>query len=162
MSLLWETRTYRRQLRQTHFQGCQSQSPKCECSRELRTSFGLKKIVRSLLGSAQAEGCVDQNCATPIRLNASALFQKHPGCYVPLSSPSIPNITMQSLIDSGSSHCFIDDLFTRQNKVSIDSIPPVPLELFDGSNGSAAEKGRIPEMTKVPGLSGAIATSRSA
>src|SRR5260221_14294964 len=39
-----------------------------------------------------------------------------------------------ALLDSGSSHCFVDELFAKKNKLSLSKLPStIPLRLFDGS-----------------------------
>src|SRR5258708_27841644 len=39
-----------------------------------------------------------------------------------------------ALLDSGSSHCFVDELFAKKNKLSLSKLlPTIPLQLFDGS-----------------------------
>ena len=41
-----------------------------------------------------------------------------------------------ALIDSGSSHCFIDSKFVSEHSIPTKSIPPITLRLFDGSSNS--------------------------
>ena len=60
----------------------------------------------------------------------SALSPMH-SFYVPLSAP--PNLSLLALLDSGSSHCFIDFDFAKTHNLRLTSIPPIPLRLFDGS-----------------------------
>ena len=43
---------------------------------------------------------------------------------------------MRSLVDSGSSHCFIDTSFIRKYNLHVTSVPSTSLELFDGSFGT--------------------------
>lgn len=75
--------------------------------------------------------CVELNGApTHLQLNASALSATN-SFYVPLTSPSSPSIN--ALLDSGSSHCFIDFDFAKSNSLHLRSIPPIPLRLFDGT-----------------------------
>src|SRR5262249_21147365 len=100
--------------------------------------------------SAQTEDCVELICASEsIKLNASALSDPD-SLSVYLSSPhvsvssSISSDTaacssdppFRALIDSGSSHCFIDSAFVRNNVLTTSPIPPTELRLFDGSSNS--------------------------
>src|SRR5258705_4271740 len=51
-----------------------------------------------------------------------------------------------ALLDSGSSHCFVDELFAKKNKLSLSNLPStIPLRLFDGSTwNSISHKTTIP------------------
>ncbi|KIN98938.1 hypothetical protein M404DRAFT_30906 [Pisolithus tinctorius Marx 270] len=45
--------------------------------------------------------------------------------------------TVSALIDSGSSHCFVDPSIIKKYAISVSSIsPPIPLRLFDGSTNA--------------------------
>ena len=92
----------------------------------------------SPLSSAQAEGCVTHTCAQEIlRLNASALSDPN-SFRLSLSSDKLSDSTIPliALVDSGSTHCFIDNKLV-QNYVS-DSypVPPIELKLIDGTSNS--------------------------
>ena len=67
-------------------------------------------------------------------LNASTLSDPNSLC-IPLTSPHISNnsIPFPVLIDSGSSHCFIDPKFASQYLLFLTSIPPIKLKLIDGT-----------------------------
>ena len=47
---------------------------------------------------------------------------------------------MSGLVDSGSSHCFVDPSFISDHSVSCYDIPPVILRLIDGSVGASITK----------------------
>ena len=50
-----------------------------------------------------------------------------------------------ALVDSGSSHCFIDQKYVNDNKISCTSITPVTLRLLDGSSaGNISRKATLP------------------
>src|SRR5260370_15054702 len=51
-----------------------------------------------------------------------------------------------ALLDSGSSHCFVDELFAKKNKLSLSKLPStILLRLFDGSTrNSISHKTTIP------------------
>ena len=46
-----------------------------------------------------------------------------------------PNFSFVSLIDCGSSHCFLDEKFTKDNCFPITPISPMRLKLINGSYG---------------------------
>ena len=39
-----------------------------------------------------------------------------------------------ALVDSGSTHCFVDIQFTHKNNITTYSVPPITLRLFDGTS----------------------------
>jgi hypothetical protein len=85
----------------------------------------------------QQEDHVDPLCAVrEVRLNASTLSD--PNSLMPsVSLDTYPNIPMFSaLIDSGSSHCFIDSAFVAKHALPTYSVPPLQLHLFDGTSNS--------------------------
>jgi len=85
-----------------------------------------------------------------IRLNASALSDLH-SLFVSLTSPLIlgqdhlNKILFQALVDSGSTHCFVDSKFVDIHHLKISATPPVALHLFDGSSNST-----ISEIANLP------------
>ena len=86
-------------------------------------------------GPAPEEGCiVSLGAITDLRLNASALSSPN-SLTLDLSSNSIPNIRIRTLLDSGSTHCFLDT-FVSDHKLRPSDIGPIPLRLFDGSSNS--------------------------
>ena len=52
--------------------------------------------------------------------------------YVSLLSYNIPQLYV--LVDSGSTHCFIDSKYALEKPFTIYSIPPIVLQLFDGTS----------------------------
>jgi hypothetical protein len=77
--------------------------------------------------------CIDSH-HTPefLHLNTSALSD--PLSLKPLVSVldyAVDNVI--TLVDCGSSHCFVDPTFTKAHSVILEEIPPIPLHLFDGS-----------------------------
>jgi len=54
--------------------------------------------------------------------------------FIPLAFPN--SETMHTLIDSGSSHCFVDSSFVSNHKITTTMIPSVGLCLFDGTCNS--------------------------
>jgi len=54
--------------------------------------------------------------------------------FIPLALPN--SETMCTLIDSGSSHCFVDSSFVSNHKITTTTIPSIGLRLFDGTCNS--------------------------
>jgi len=73
-----------------------------------------------------------------MRLNASALSDLNSLC-IPLVSSLVcaldhlQPIPIQTLVDSGSTHCFLDSAFARGHSLPTTPTPPVELHLFDGT-----------------------------
>ena len=57
---------------------------------------------------------------------------------VSLTSPAISDSapTISTLIDSGSTHCFVDSSLVHKHNLPVTSIPPIELKLFDGTSTS--------------------------
>ena len=98
--------------------------------------FGSKKIDCDSCDT-QPGSHVEPNCAlTELHLNASALsdlLSLRPS--ISLLSLNISDIPC--LLDSGSTHCFIDSSFIKKPKIPTYSVPPVLLHLFDGFSSSS-------------------------
>ena len=69
-----------------------------------------------------------------LKLNVSALSSD--SLIIPLTSKFLTDIVFHALIDSGSSHCFIDSKFVSEHSILTKSIPPITLRLFDDSSNS--------------------------
>jgi Retroviral aspartyl protease len=116
--------------------------PKAEAT---ATASKPKKIVSDPSASAHSEGCVDLGCAQiEVKINASTLSLST-SLVISLSTPSVPDIMFKSLVDSGSTHCFIESAFVRKHVLNTRPIVPIPLHLFDGSiNASITEAIELP------------------
>ena len=85
-----------------------------------------------------------------IRLNVSTLSDPH-SLFISLTSPLIlgqdhlNKILFRALIDSGSTHCFVDSKFVDTHHLKTSATPPVALYLFDSSLNST-----ISEITNLP------------
>ena len=55
---------------------------------------------------------------------------------VQLTSTSIPHSVITTLIDSGSTHCFVDSKFAHTHDLPLTSVPPIQLRLFDGTSNA--------------------------
>lgn len=75
------------------------------------------------------------------RLNASALSDpdslRVPIFVLPPHFDDSSLFTCSALVDSGSSHCFIDPSFAVSAGLCTTPVPPIPLRLFDGSFGKS-------------------------
>ena len=69
-----------------------------------------------------------------LKLNASTLSSN--SLIIPLTSKFLTDIVFCALIDSGSSHCFIDSKFVSEHSIPTKSIPLITHWLFDGSSNS--------------------------
>ena len=84
--------------------------------------------------------CVELVCATtsPMYLNVSALFNPNSLCLslfflLVCVLDHIQYMPIQSLVDSGSTHCFINSTFMYRHSLPIFSTSFVELHLFDRS-----------------------------
>jgi len=78
--------------------------------------------------------CVDSGSAPKeAHLNTSTLYDPNSLMpHVSLLSLDLPKI--RALVDSGSTHCFVDIKFAHKNKFTTYSVTPIVLQLFDGSS----------------------------
>ena len=80
-----------------------------------------------------------------MRLNVSALSNPNSLC-IPLVSPLVcaPDhlqpIPIQTLVDSRSTHCFLDSAFAREHSLPTTPTTPVELCLFDGTSNNIISK----------------------
>jgi hypothetical protein len=73
--------------------------------------FRAEKIVSDPSALAHSEGHVDLGCTQiEVRINASALSLST-FLVISLSTRFVPDITFKSLVDSGSTHCFLESAF---------------------------------------------------
>jgi hypothetical protein len=96
------------------------------------------KLVSRPHDLARDGGGVDSDRAEEeLRLNAAAIYSPQ-ALFVRLYSPQIPGLSegFRSLVDSGSTHGFIDSIFVQHHGISTFSIPPKTLRLLDGSSRS--------------------------
>ena len=69
------------------------------------------------------------------QLNASTLYNPNP-LTIYISSDLIPNTPIRTLIDSSSTHCFLNTSVTSEHHLCTYDINPLPLWLFDGTTNS--------------------------
>src|SRR5260221_7091803 len=86
-------------------------------------------------------GCPQNNSASSISLHTSSLSPN--SFFLSLTSTSIHNLLWPfcTLLDSGSSHSFVNEAFVMDNKLKFSYLPnPIPLKMFDGSTPSNISK----------------------
>ncbi|KAJ8469582.1 hypothetical protein ONZ51_g8881 [Trametes cubensis] len=106
--------------------------PRSRCASPGCSSEGAKKLVRGPPNSVPREDRVDSSGTGILRLNASALSDPH-ALLLDLYSDPIPT-PFRALIDSGSSHCFIDSEFAKVHHLPTTAVTPIRLQLFDGTS----------------------------
>src|SRR5258705_8131215 len=93
------------------------------------------KLLSDFLSIALLRGRPEKGSTAPvIRLNSTSLSPN--SFLLSLTSASISKHAhpFVALLDSGSSHCFVDELFAKKNKLLLSKLPStIPLQLFDGS-----------------------------
>src|SRR5882724_7245531 len=81
------------------------------------------------------EDCIKLHCASTITLYASTLSNPD-SLTLSLTTNSLLNTTLKSLVDSGSSNSFIDSAFVKTRHLPAYGIPPIWLRLIDGTSNS--------------------------
>jgi hypothetical protein len=74
-----------------------------------------------------------------VKLNAIS-FPSSTSLMFNVTSDSFSHVPEKALVDSGSTHCFLDHSLVRKFKIPTRSINPIPLKLFDGSTSSVITK----------------------
>src|SRR5258708_5014190 len=86
-------------------------------------------------------GCPQNNSASSLSLHTSSLSPN--SLFLSLTSTSACNLLrpFRTLLDSGSSHSFVNEAFAVDNKLKFSYLPnPIPLRMFDGSTPSNISK----------------------
>src|SRR5258708_13889203 len=105
------------------------------------------KLISNFSSIALLRGRPEKGSTAPvIQLNSTSLSLN--SFLLSLTSASISEHAhpFVALLDSGSSHCFVDKLFAKKNKLSLSKLlSTIPLRLFDGSTqNSVSHKTTIP------------------
>src|SRR6266446_6000901 len=91
-------------------------------------------------------GCPRNNSASSVALHTSSLSPN--SFFLSLTSTSVRNPLRPfcALLDSGSSHSFVNEVFAMNNRLKFSYLPnPIPLKMFDGSTPSnVSKKVRMP------------------
>jgi hypothetical protein len=91
------------------------------------------KMIHSPEKAARTLGCIDPICAdAEVGLN---VIHSEDSLMLSLSSLYTPDI-IPTLVDSGSSHCFIDSAFVLGHDLLVADVAPKKLHLFDGTCGT--------------------------
>ena len=89
----------------------------------------------SPLHHSLSQGCGNSNSeVSEVWLNATVLSSPD-SLHTPISFPTYLNLSSSGLVDSGSSHCFVDPPFISNNSFASYEISPISLCLLDGSVG---------------------------
>src|SRR5260370_30161139 len=94
--------------------------------------------------TALMKGCpTGTSTIPPFCLNATPLS---PNSFILSLTSALTRGPFQALLDSGSSHSFVDEIFAQCNKFTLVYLTePIPLQLFDGSSmTSVVCKTRVP------------------
>src|SRR5260221_13616547 len=86
-------------------------------------------------------GCPQNNSASSMALHTSSLSPN--SFFLSLTSTSVRNPLQpfHTLLDSGSSHSFVNEAFATNNRLKFSYLPnPIPLKMFDGSTPSNVSK----------------------
>src|SRR5258705_225805 len=86
-------------------------------------------------------GCPQNNSASSVSLHTSSLSPN--SFFLSLTSTSAHNLLQPfcALLDSGSSHSFVNEAFVVDNKLKFSYLPnPIPLRMFDESTPSNVSK----------------------
>ena len=104
-----------------------------------------KKRLSSPPASALAEDCVEPHSpkSKVVRLNVSALSDLNSlGLRVSLTSSLVS--AFSALVDSRSTHCFVDTEFVKFHDLPLISVSPIELKLFDTSNSVITQSLELP------------------
>jgi len=69
-------------------------------------------------------------------LSMHPLFSNPDSLTLSLTSDTLPNMVLKSLVDSGSSDSFIYSVFVQTQHLPAYGIPPIKLRLIDGTSNS--------------------------
>src|SRR5258705_12615464 len=105
------------------------------------------KLLSDFSSIALSRGCPEKGSTAPvIWLNSTSLSLN--SFLLSLTSASVSKHAhpFVALLDSGSSHCFVDEVFAKKNKIALIKLPStILLRLFDGSaQNSVSHKTHIP------------------
>src|SRR5258708_10750590 len=110
----------------------------------LRTKPG--KLTGNPSRSARRKGCQNTASTSHLRLNATSLSPN--SFFLSLTSHATRNPLrpFQALLDSGSSHSFVNETFALKNRLKFSYLPKaILLKMFDGSTMSTVDRTcRIP------------------
>ena len=95
-----------------------------------------KKIVSNPETSACAGGFIDSvHTQLEVKLNANSI-PSSTSLILNITSKSFSHVSEKALVDSSSTHCFLDHSLIQKFKIPTRSISPIPLKLFNGRTSS--------------------------
>ena len=95
-----------------------------------------KELVRNPETSMCAGGCIDSvHMQVEVKLNTNSI-PTSTSLILDITSESFPCLSEKALLDSSSTHCFLDHLLVWKFNIPTHSISPIPLKLFDGRTSS--------------------------
>jgi hypothetical protein len=97
---------------------------------------GIRKSLGSPLHPSPSEGCGTANREPKEGHLNTAVLSNPDSLHTLISFPSLPSLSSSGLVDSGSSHCFVDPLFMSKHSIHSYEIPPVILCLINSSVGA--------------------------
>src|SRR6266481_2385604 len=138
LSLLWCPGTCREGMSKEHvgsLQGsCHQDHPRI-CFVVQAFWRGPKKRLSSPWDYARPEDCAELPRVETTLLGTSAL--SNPDSFLlSLTTDTLPNVILKSLMDSGSSDSFIDAAFVQTQHLLTYGIPPIKLRLIDGTSNT--------------------------
>ena len=98
-------------------------------------AFGIEKRLSNPWDYARPEDCAELPRVKIVTLSAPALYDQD-SLILSLTSDSIPNTVLKSLVDSGSSNSFINSGFVQTQHLLTHNIPPIQLCVMDGTSNS--------------------------
>src|SRR5258708_19310292 len=118
-----------------------------ECSEEGDQIQEIRKLRGDFLSMALLKSCPNEDSAgLVIQLHSTSLSPN--SFLLSLTSASISKhaCPFVALLDSGSSHCFVDEVFAKKNKIALTKLPStILLQLLDRSAwNSISHKTHIP------------------
>src|SRR5260221_9280106 len=118
-----------------------------ECSKGGDRIQEIRKVRGDFSSMALLKSCPNRDStALVIQLNSTSLSLN--SFLLSLTSASVSKHAhpFVALLDSGSSHCFVDEVFAKKNKIALTKLPStILLQLFDGSAwNSISHKTHIP------------------
>src|SRR5258707_8174334 len=122
----YKVRTHHRASSRGRIGECSEGGDRIREIRKLRGDFSSMVLLKSCPNKDSA--------ALVIWLNSTSLSPN--SFLLSLTSTSVSEHARPfvALLDSGSSHCFVDEVFAKKNKIALTKLPStIPLQLFDGS-----------------------------
>ena len=145
LPLLWHSWTHCQGLSKIQLSFCQSPSIQVWSGQVCVFQHGLEKRLSSPQDSTQPEDCIELPHVKTLTLNASALSNPD-SLTLSLTSDTLPDMVLKSLVDSGSSDSFICSVFVQTQHLPAYGIPPIKLWLIDGTSNSVISQALVSQI----------------